>query len=295
MSKIKNIFVVSPSAPIQINDEQKKQAISKFNKLGFEVTFSKNCFENKGNTAGSIKNRVQDIEEGFSNSKYDLVMSMQGGFNSNEILPFLNYKLISQNPKPFCGMSDMTTLCLNLNQKSRIPTFYGLQFRHLMNSENNLDKTEFKQFLEVLNTPQSIQKEFEKDIKPENIFRKGEMKGKLVGGNLAVLCWLLGTPFTLQNFEDCILFLEDDEETNGYYLQMYLVHLKQAGIFDKIKGLIFGKVLANTEFQPNSNFNQILNTVFEDCEFPILTNANFGHIDLPITIPYNTFIKLNLN
>ncbi|MFM6252048.1 MAG: LD-carboxypeptidase, partial [Dolichospermum sp.] len=131
-----NIFVVSPSAPIRIENNLIEYALSKFHNMGLKVTFGSNCFVDSGNTAGTIKQRVTDIHEGFSNPKFDLIMSTQGGFNSNELLPFLDYEMIKNNPKPFCGMSDMTTLCTNLLQKSGIQTFYGLQFRHFTNPDN---------------------------------------------------------------------------------------------------------------------------------------------------------------
>jgi muramoyltetrapeptide carboxypeptidase len=290
MKKSSNIFIISPSSPFRESEQNIQEATKKLENLGFSVSFSPNCFSDCGNVSSGIQKRVDDIHTGFLDKSYDIIMSTQGGFNSNEILPFLDYKMIKNNPKVFCGMSDMTTLCTNLNQKSNIQTFYGLQFRHFVDSKNH----NFEQFLEVIKNPKSFENTLKQQIKPNNIFRKGKLKGKLVGGNLAVLCWLAGTNYSLEVFEDSVLFLEDDEETNGHYWQMYLTHLKQTGIFGKIKGVIFGKVLAETKFEEKSKFEDILETVFEQYNFPILTDLNFGHTQLPLTIPYNTFIHINL-
>lgn len=289
-----NIFIISPSSPFKGLNKDLERGKEELKKIGFEVFFGKNCFKNAGNTAGTISERLEDIHEAFTNPKYDLVMSTQGGFNSNELLPHLDFELIKKYPKPFVGMSDLTTLGLNLYQKSQIQTFYGLQFRHFCDSQN----TCFEQFSEVIKNPNTIQKTLQNQIKPENIFRKGEsksrMEGKLIGGNLAVLCWLLGTDYSFINLENSILFFEDDEETYGNYWQMYLTHLKQAGVFEKIKGVIFGKILPNTKFNPKSDFKNILDIVFKDYNFPILTEMDFGHTQLPTTIPYGTSVKLNL-
>ncbi len=120
------------------------------------------------------------------------------------------------------------------------------------------------------------------------------MAGKLVGGCLAVLCWLLGTPYQLEIPPGAILFLEDDEETNGYYWQMYLSHLKQAGYFEKISGLVFGQIPKTTKFNQEASFEEILGLVLKDYHFPVLINADFGHIENPLCLPYGLDYQLSL-
>ncbi|MBD1803894.1 LD-carboxypeptidase [Microcoleus sp. FACHB-SPT15] len=286
-----HIYVCSPSKPIDPNLSNPTACIETLNKLGYEVTLSLHALDNWGNTSSPITMRVSDLHEGFTNSQYDVVMASVGGWCSNEILPHLNYSLIAKYPKLFIGMSDITTLVWNLWQKANIPTIYGLNFRSF--AENKL-LSGFWQFQEVLANPQQFCGFTRKPIQGFQIYRSGRMSGPLVGGNLAVMCWLLGTSFAPTIPDGAVLFLEDDLETNGYYWQMYLTHLKQVGVFDRISGLVFGQVQEGTVFQTKSSFREILEIVIGEYDFPVLIEADFGHISNPISIPFGVRYALEI-
>lgn len=257
-----------------------------FEKNEIDLVFSKNAFVNRGNVSGTISERLEDLYKGFTNDSVDVVMSLIGGFNSNELLPEIDFDLISNSKAKFVGMSDMTTLVSNLNQKSGIQTYYGIQARHFV---NDLD---FSQSLSVLEERDNFAG-FYRDNSEIKILRDGQMKGKLIGGNLALLCWLLGTPYFPEITDGSILFLEDDEETNSYYFQMYLNHLEQAGVFERISGLIFGDILRDTKIATGESFEKIVKGALGGYSFPIIYNADFGHIDNPITIPFGLEYELN--
>jgi muramoyltetrapeptide carboxypeptidase len=284
----KQIYVCTPSAPFDGKRFQIDRSIANLNRLGFEVALSPHALDNEGNTSASIEKRLSDLTEGFTNDRYDIVMASRGGWNSNELLPHLDFELLKKHKKPFFGMSDMTTLCVNLFQKAGIPTVYGQLLLHFGLSD---DLGIYKPFLDVVNELASSQMKEVTDIKGMKILKKGSMKGPLLGGNLAVLCWLLGTEYALQIPNETVLFLEDDEETNGFYWQMYLNHLKQAGVFHNISGIVFGKILLETQFEKGSSFENILENVFKEYEFPIGYEADFGHIDHPLPIVYGAQFK----
>ncbi|MCC3592886.1 MULTISPECIES: S66 peptidase family protein [unclassified Microcoleus] len=255
-----HIYVCSSSKPIDTNLSNPTTSIETLNQLGYDVTLSSHALDKWGNISSPIITRVSDLQEGFINPQYDVVMASVGGWCSNEILPHIDYKLIARYPKPFIGMSDITTLCWNLWQKANIPTIYGLNLRHFA---EDTQLSEFGQFQKTLASSQEFSGFTRKPIQEFQVYRSGRMSGLLVGGNLAVMCWLLGTAFAPEIPNGAILFLEDDIETNGYYWQMYLTHLKQAGVFEKISGLVFGQVDKGTVFQPKSSFKEILDIVIE--------------------------------
>ncbi|HAZ44457.1 MAG TPA: hypothetical protein DDW76_09370 [Cyanobacteria bacterium UBA11369] len=286
-----HIYICSPSAPFAITQFYLNSSIKTLNQLGYDVTLSSHAQDNWGNISSPIPLRVSDLQEGFINPEYDVVMASVGGWCSNEILPHIDYKLIARYPKSFIGMSDITTLCWNLWQKANIPTIYGLNLRHFA-EDTPLSK--FWQFQKTLASPQQFSGFTRKPIEEFQIYRSGRMSGLLVGGNLAVMCWLLGTPFAPEIPNRAILFLEDDIETNGYYWQMYLTHLKQAGVFEKISGLIFGQVDEGSVFQPKSSFKEILDIVVGEYDFPVLIEADFGHITNPISIPFGVYYELTI-
>lgn len=286
-----HIYVCSPSKPIDPNLSNPTTCIKILNQLGYNVTLSSHALDNWGNISSPITMRVSDLQEGFINPEYDVVMASVGGWCSNEILPHIDYRLIAEYPKRFIGMSDITTLCWNLWQKANIQTIYGLNLRTFA---EDIPLSEFWQFQKTLASPQQFCGFTRKPIQEFQIYRSGRMSGLLIGGNLAVMCWLLGTPFAPEIPNGAILFLEDDLETNGYYWQMYLTHLKLARVFEKISGLVFGQVDKGTVFQPKSSFKEILDIVVGEYDFPVLIETDFGHITNPISIPFWIYYELTI-
>lgn len=290
MIKTKNhIYICTPASPFNIVYLDK--GIQKLKKLGFQVTLSRYALGNIGNTSGTIPERVEDLHEGFLNPTYDIIMAARGGFNSNELLPYLDYELISRHPKKFVGFSDMSTLDSVLYQQAHMQTYYGSM---LVTFAKDSGDENYDQFLHVLDDPQEFTGFYRNGIKQEYIYRKGKMKGKLTGGNIVILGALIGTPYQLQIPEGSILFLEDDDEPTGPIIQKILTQMKLAGFFEHISGLVIGTFLPTTKFEPHGGIKEILDVVIGEYTFPVLTNADFGHIRNPLLIPYGLHYQLKV-
>ena len=107
------IRVIAPSRSASILSDATVSIASKgLKKLGFKVSFGKNIYSefDKNYACGSIKERVGDLHEAFLNKNIKAVLTAIGGFNSNQILDYINYDLIKNNPKIICGFSDITAL-----------------------------------------------------------------------------------------------------------------------------------------------------------------------------------------
>ena len=76
--------------------------------LGFRVSFSEHYLESDMLYSSSIKSRVADLHAAFADDSVDAILATIGGFNSNELLPYLDYDLIAKHPKIICGYSDST-------------------------------------------------------------------------------------------------------------------------------------------------------------------------------------------
>ncbi|MEZ4566943.1 MAG: hypothetical protein R2860_08235 [Desulfobacterales bacterium] len=70
------------------------------------------------------------------------------------------------------------------------------------------------------------------------VIKTGNASGKLIGGNLATLCHLIGTPF-MPDLSGHILLLEDVGEL-PYRIDRMLVQMKMAGCFDRLAGIVLG-------------------------------------------------------
>ena len=149
---MKTVYICSPSAPFNSEKYDIEKGKSNLEKLGFQVEFSLNFLANTGNTAGSIQQRVSDLHDGLFNQNVDIILPTRGGFNSNEILPFLDFAKIKEHSsnKIFCGYSDNTTLVNNLHAKSNLQTIYGLNFGNFC----SLEIEDLLGWKEVINNPE---------------------------------------------------------------------------------------------------------------------------------------------
>ena len=92
---------------------------------GFNLTFSKKCRELDKYQSSSIASRVEDLHEAFRNPDVKMIITSVGGFNANQLLTYIDYDLIAQNPKIFCGYSDITILQNAIYSKTGLVTYSG--------------------------------------------------------------------------------------------------------------------------------------------------------------------------
>ena len=115
--------------------------------------------------------------------------------------------------------------------------------------------------------------------------RSGRAQGRLIGGNLATLRTLAGTPFR-PSFKDAVLFLEE-VKTGPSFLQevdQSLAHLAMLGVFADIRGLVVGKLNDATAFETRM-FDQRISQHTAGCDFPILSQVDLGHTDPKLSLP----------
>ncbi|MCF7798804.1 LD-carboxypeptidase [Candidatus Woesearchaeota archaeon] len=296
------IRVVAPARSATIStDEFVNAAKSNLEAQGFTVIFSKNLFEKDLMNSSSIKSRVDDLHEAFGDKNAKAIFTYIGGFNSNELLSYLDYELIKANPKILCGFSDITALCNAITAKTGLVTYSGLHF------STWAMKKEFEYNLEYFK--KSLLEEDEFEVKPsktwsddpwykdqENrtlmknsgywILHEGEAKGTIFGGNLCTFNLLQGTEF-MPDISNSILFLEDDDFAGADFdveFDRNLQSLIHQPNFEKVKGIVIGR------FQEGSKMNlEKLKYIIESKEelknLPIIANADFGHTNPLITFP----------
>src|SRR3989338_2136224 len=123
------IRVISPARSLAIiSKEVQDNASRRWKSLGLIVTFSKNVSEKDEFDSSAIKSRVDDIHTAFSDKKVKCILTSIGGFNSNQLLKYLDYNLIKLNPKILCGYSDMTALQNAIYTKTGLVTYSGPAF-----------------------------------------------------------------------------------------------------------------------------------------------------------------------
>lgn len=303
------IMVIAPARGIKIIGQDCREiARQRLESLGLEVVFAPNTIDENWDYMGSsaVEKRVDDIHTAFSDKSVKGILTMIGGFNSNQLITSLDYDLIKANPKIFCGFSDITALHSAILAKTGLVTYYGPHFSSL-GMKYGADYT-FEHFVKMLVTdgkdeiePSKVwsddlwfldqeKREFEANEGYWNI-HSGEAKGKIIGGNLGTFCLLLGTPYRPKFDEDTILFIEDTEGCSLSEFERLLQALLYQDDFKNVKGLVIGR------FQKGSKVTReglefILDTKPELKNMPILANVDFGHSAPLLTIPLGGVAEL---
>ena len=123
------IRVVAPARSLSIvGDTNTQLAKQKLESMGYTVSFAEHSQECDIFASSSIKSRVDDLHAAFANKNVKAMLTAIGGFNSNQLLPHLDFELISKNPKIICGYSDITALANAIFAKTGIVTYSGPHF-----------------------------------------------------------------------------------------------------------------------------------------------------------------------
>lgn len=264
-------------------------------------------------TFGNANDRATDVNNFFSDPEIKAIFVTIGGVYCNEILPFIDYKLAKNNPKIVIGYSDATSLLLSLYQKSDLVTFYGpmvmTQFAEyptiLKYTLDYFNKAVFSKnpISQIVSSTSWTDERLDWGIKSDitrprrtkkgtwEWLKKGQAKGIILGGCFNTISRLKGTDY-LPSFDNTILFWEIPEDVKPKYIEMMLTDLLLSDTFLKIKGMIIGRPSQYSKTE-NIEFNNIILKTFEEYNFPILSNVNFGHTDPILTIPEGTDAELN--
>ncbi|MBI2792812.1 MAG: LD-carboxypeptidase [Gammaproteobacteria bacterium] len=305
------IRVIAPSRSLKIIAEENiKHAVKALEALGLKVTFGKNVNEVDMMGSSSIASRVEDLHEAFADKNVKAILTVIGGFNSNQLLSYIDYDLIKKNPKIFCGFSDITALQNAIYHKSGLVTYSGPHFSTFAMKkgfEYSLDY--FKNiFFHRSRIKVSASKQWADDAwfsdQDNRTFydndgywtiHEGQAKGKIVGGSLSTFQLLQGTSY-MPSLENSILFIEADAITEGNFdiveFDRDLQSLIHQPNFDKVQGMLIGR------FEKKFNIDLeklkfIINTKRELKNIPIIANADFGHTNPIFTFPVGGLCEMS--
>lgn len=298
------VRVIAPSRSLKIlSDEGVSLAIQRLEALGLKVTFGKHVETCDLQHSSPIAERVSDLHEAFADQKVKGILTVIGGFNSNELLPYLDYELIKANPKILCGYSDITALANAITAKCDFVTYSGPHFSSFQMTElQSYQSTNFKQsffqeepFDLVASSYWSDDKWFLNQDKRVyhktswKVYNHGSALGTLFGGNLCTLNLLQGTDF-MPDVRRSILFVEDDELTIPETFARDLASLLQ--VTEDLKGLLIGRFQETSEMTEEQlhfilDKHPILKTI------PVYYDLDFGHTQPMMTLPIGGMISLN--
>ena len=280
------IGLVSPSGAV-FNNEPIDVAIESLEKFGLNVKVSKHLRERYGHLAGTDRQRASEINDMFEDRSIKGIICLRGGSGAARILEMLNYPVIRKNPKIFVGYSDITAFQLALYKKTGLITFHGPVG---ISSWDEFSRNHFTDLLfqnQMMNYENPPKKE--SDWVPirhrTRTISSGTTRGKLLGGNLSVLCGLVGSEY-IPNFKGSLLFIEEVNE-ELYRVDRLMSQLQLSGVLSEINGFIFGKC---TNCLPGRGygsltFDEIMDHYIKPLGVPSFSGSMIGHIDSKFTVP----------
>lgn len=256
--------------------------------LGFRVVLGETLNKKKGYLAGTDEERSNELMSFFVDSSVDGIIAMRGGWGCARLLDKLDYSIIQSNPKVLMGFSDITSLLNAVHLKSGLITFHGLVG---VNTWNEFSTNVFQQVVcsgEICSFPmdQSTSSSFVS-------INKGKATGRLFGGNLSVICGLVGSSY-FEIPQNSILFLEETNE-EPYVVDRLLTHLKLAKVYEKLNGVVFGncsRCLAENPMQSIPTI-EVIREHFSEIKIPVSYGSPIGHVANKWTLPIGIEVEMD--
>ena len=293
------IRIIAPSTSMAVvKGKQIDLAVNRLNDLGFKVTFGKYSENHDEFFSTTVKERIADLHDAFTDQKVKAVLTAIGGYNANQLLRHIDYDLIADNPKIFCGYSDITSLQLAIYRKTGLVTYSGPHFSSF-GVKHGFEYT-LKSFLEAVTNdapfeiepsevwsddPWFLEQEQRNFVQNTGytILQEGTAAGKLIGGNLSTINLLQGTEY-MPSLHNSILFIEDDEETHARIFDRQLQSLLHQPDAAGIKAILIGRFQKDSQITDMA-LRQIIASKSELRGIPVIANVNIGHVQPFATVP----------
>ncbi|MFP3388702.1 LD-carboxypeptidase [Brevibacillus sp. SIMBA_040] len=283
------IGVVATSSPA--TEEVLNKAIASMEAFGFKVKVGAACRETYGGyLAGSPQQRAMELNAMFADDEVDGIMSMRGGYGAPQILSLLDYDCIEQNPKLFVGYSDITALHTAFGQVANLATLHGPMATS--DIAHNLDDWSKQYLLRAMTRPEPLGAIVNPPGEEMICLVEGQAQGPVVGGNLALIAALMGTPFQLDT-RGKLLFLEDIDE-EPYRIDRMLTQLALGGLFDDCAGVVIG-TWTDCESKKREGFSvwDVFQNIVVPYQKPTIWNVQIGHGAYNMALPLGVEASLD--
>jgi muramoyltetrapeptide carboxypeptidase len=286
------VALVSPSSPLS-DHPALERGLARLRAWGLQPellphAMAKLDFPKGGELAGSDDERLADLQRSFDDRRYRAVFCVRGGYGLTRLLPRLDFTSLRADPKPIAGYSDVTALLAAAHREIGLVSVHGPGVATPLSHDCGAPLWELQRTLlfesqRVPALPVAL---------PPHVLRPGDAEGPLVGGNLSLVCALIGTRWQLDT-KGKILFLEDVHEA-PYRVDRMLTQLAQAGALAQASGIVFGDFhLDDTPLA--SEMPELLRVLIDrtrELTIPVAHGFPFGHRPASWTLPFGARARL---
>lgn len=297
-----NIRVIAPSEGLapKLSKELRERGIKRLESLGLNVSFGKYLDEQDEFDSATVEHRLHDLHEAFKDPGIQAILSANGGSSANQLLKHIDYDLIRDNPKVFCGLSDLTEITSSIYAKTKLVTYYGPHFSMLSASKimdhslENMRKTFFTEKpVKLQPSEHFLNDQWEDELIVNSPFwtiNEGEAEAQCMGGNLMTFNFLLGNEF-MPDFRNCILYLEENHIVDKKGVQKEIQEILNHPYGDTIKGILIGRFQRETGMS-RKLLTTIIKTKKELEGIPVIGNVDFSHTAPMVSVPFGGKIKM---
>jgi muramoyltetrapeptide carboxypeptidase len=279
------IGIVAPAS--NVKEELLLEGCAELERLGFKVRYRPDIVSSFRYLSGTLDRRAAEFIDMVRDPGIRAIFCARGGYGSGHLIPRLDPRLFTDNPKIISGASDITLL-LNYIEQSGVVSFHGpMAATTIRQGESGYDR---RLLLGLLQNGEAVKFPTEGC----KVLRSGEGMGRLKGGCLSLIVATLGTPYELDTRD--AIFVIEDIDAKPYQVDRMLTQLKHAGKFNHVRGVVFGEML-NCVQHPNQGYTleDVLFDLLGEYRFPVLYGFPTGHTSRPnVIVPFGVRARLVL-
>ncbi len=290
------IAIITPAT--QCREQYIDAAVEMLRKRGYVPKVMGHTYGKHGTYSGSAEERTEDLRQALEDNSVDAILCSRGGYGTVQMLRDLPMQYLRNNAKWLIGFSDIS--CLHaLMYKAGVCSLHAPMAKGL-----SLSDCKEEDIVSAKLSRDSLFAILEGNYYPKycipthkyNVL--GLTEGTLIGGNMAVLSALQGTPFDAFHYSDSILFIEDIGEA-VYSINRMLYQMLLSGTFSTIKGLVIGQF---TDYKVDTRDGLTMEDMIHEFlvqnglegRFPVAYNFPVGHVAHNIALIEGAEVELNV-
>jgi muramoyltetrapeptide carboxypeptidase len=269
--------VIAPASPFPREDLERGVARLR---ARYRVSHRDDLFAHEGFLAGDDARRLAELDEALADPDIDAIVAARGGYGATRLLSRLDVERVRGARKLLVGFSDVTALHA-LWARAGLRSIHGPMVAALGRGTE----------AQLARWFACVEGALPPSVSGLAVIRPGVAEGPLLGGNLALLAALLGTPH-VPPLEGAVLFLEDVGEA-PYRIDRMLTSLRDAGWLERVAGIALGTFEGCGPRPDGRHVEEVLLERLEDLGVPVALGVPAGHVDDNLELPFGARVRLD--
>jgi len=269
-----SLAIVAPASAPR-NPDRMTRGLAALRADGLDAVWEPDRLTPSGYLAGSDAERAQSV--GLALRRFSHIMCVRGGYGCLRLLDVIDYSALQHTRALVIGFSDVTALQLALYKKCGWRSLSGPVVVEWGEIPDSMKQECLALLRGAIADPVT-------DLAP---LQTGTGTGPLIGGNLATLARLVGTPY-LPPMDQAILFVEDVNEP-PYRVDALFAQLHLAGVLARLGGLVAGRFTGRYD---QDAYRPILRHYSRMYSWPMAGGLKYGHFHPRRILPIGVMSRL---